>query len=279
VILMAFGSFWWVKQGRDQALPTATQPRLLAAAAARLPGSAGDGGAGMSSADAKRPPLRRRATDDNQPADAALVDQLRTGDANAFAGIVRAWSPMMLHVARMYVSTDASAQEVVQEAWLAMIQGLDKFEGRSSLRTWMLAILGNIGRSRGVREARTVPLSSLGDEDDGPAVDPDRFRGPDDRWPRNWTPLGKPRPWPRSPEEEIMAAENRTQLQNGLAELPERQRTVVTLRDVHGLSSDEVSSLLGLSAGNQRVLLHRGRSRLRGLLEMHYAAGEPVMGT
>jgi RNA polymerase sigma-70 factor, ECF subfamily len=234
----------------------------------------------MSSADAKRHPLRSRASDDNQPADAALVDQLRTGDADAFAGIVRAWSPMMLHVARMYVSTDASAQEVVQEAWLAMIQGLDKFEGRSSLRTWMLAILGNIGRSRGVREARTVPLSSLGpDEDDGPAVDPDRFRGPDDKWPRNWTPLGKPRPWPRSPEEEIMAAENRTQLENGLAELPERQRTVVTLRDVHGLSSDEVSSFLGLSAGNQRVLLHRGRSRLRGLLEMHYAAGEPVVGT
>jgi RNA polymerase sigma-70 factor (ECF subfamily) len=101
--------------------------------------------------------------------------------------------------ARMYMSTDASAQEVVQEAWLAMIQGFDKFEGRSSLRTWMLAILGKIGRSRGVREARTVPLSSLGpDAPDGPAVDPDRFRGPDDKWPRNWTPLGKPRPWPRS---------------------------------------------------------------------------------
>jgi len=102
----------------------------------------------MSSADAKRHPLRSRASDDNQPADAPLLERLRTGDADAFAEIVRAWSPMMLHVARMYVSTDASAQEVVQEAWLAMIQGLDKFEGRSSLRTWMLAILGNIGRSR-----------------------------------------------------------------------------------------------------------------------------------
>jgi RNA polymerase sigma-70 factor (ECF subfamily) len=234
----------------------------------------------MSSADAKRHPLPSRARDDNQPADVPLVDRLRTGDADAFAEIVRAWSPMMLHVARMYVSTDASAQEVVQEAWLAMIQGLDKFEGRSSLRTWMLAILSNIGRSRGVREARTVPLSSLGpDEDDGPAVDPDRFRRPDDRWPHNWTPLGKPRPWPRSPEEEIMAAESRTQLENRLAELPERQRTVVTLRDVHSLSAEEVSSLLGVSAGNQRVLLHRGRSRLRGLLELHYASGEPVMGT
>jgi RNA polymerase sigma-70 factor (ECF subfamily) len=234
----------------------------------------------MSSVDAKRHSLPSRRSDNDQPADPALVERLRVADADAFAEIVRAWSPMMLHVARLYVSTDASAQEVVQEAWLAMIQGLDKFEGRSSLRTWVLAILGNIGCSRGVREARTVPLSSLGpDEDDGPAVDPDRFRGPDDRWSRNWTPLGKPRPWPSSPEEEIMAAENRTLLESGLAELPERQRTVVTLRDVHGLSSDEVSSLLGLSAGNQRVLLHRGRSRLRGLLEKHYAGGEPVMGT
>jgi RNA polymerase sigma-70 factor, ECF subfamily len=232
----------------------------------------------MSSAEPQRHALRVGASDDDRPADAPFVERLRTGDIDAFAEIVRAWSPMMLHVARMYVSTDASAQEVVQDAWLAMIQGLDKFEGRSSLRTWMLAILGNIGRSRGVREARTVPLSSLGpDEDDRPAVDADRFRGPDDKWPRNWTPLGKPRPWPRSPEEEILAVESRTELENGLAELPERQRKVVTLRDVHGLSSDEVSSLLGLNAGNQRVLLHRGRSRLRGLLEMHYAAGEPVM--
>ena len=227
----------------------------------------------MSSADAKRTPLPSRASDNDQPEDARLVERLRKGDADAFGEIVRAWSPMMLHVARMYVSTDASAQEVVQDAWLAMIQGLDKFEGRSSLRTWMLAILANVGRSRGVREARTVPWSSLApNDDDGPAVTPDRFRDPNDQWPRNWTPLGKPRPWPRSPEDEIMAAESRTQLESGLAKLPDRQGTVVALRDVHGLSSDEVSSILGLSAGNQRVLLHRGRSRLRGLLETHYAA-------
>jgi RNA polymerase sigma-70 factor (ECF subfamily) len=161
-----------------------------------------------------------------------------------------------------------------------MIRGLDKFEGRSSLRTWLLAILGNIGRSRGVREARTVPWSSLSPADDAvPAVDPDRFRGPDDQWPRHWTPLGKPRAWPRSPEEETLAAEDHRQLEVGLAELPEQQRIVVALRDVHGLTSDEVCSFLNLSAGNQRVLLHRGRSRLRDLLEMHYAAEARVMGT
>jgi RNA polymerase sigma-70 factor (ECF subfamily) len=229
--------------------------------------------------------MSSEADEADQPADAvlvaaALVDRLRSCDADAFDKIVRAWSPMMFHVARAYVSTDASAQEVVQDAWLAMIRGIDKFEGRSSLRTWMVAIVSNIGRSRGVREARTIPWSLLGTpENEGAAVNPGRFRGPDDQWPRNWTPLGKPRPWPRSPEEEAMAAESLRQLADGLAELPERQRTVVTLRDVHGLSSEEVCSLLDLSAGNQRVLLHRGRSQLRALLELHYAAEAPVMGT
>ena len=125
-----------------------------------------------------------------------------------------------------------------------------------------------------------MPWSSLGPADDAaPAVDPDRFRGPDDHWPRHWTPLGKPRPWPRSPEEETLAAEDHRQLQNGLAELPEQQRIVVALRDVNGLTSDEVCSLLGLSASNQRVLLHRGRSRLRGLLEMHNAAEARATGS
>jgi RNA polymerase sigma-70 factor (ECF subfamily) len=224
--------------------------------------------------------MSSEAGEADQSAEATLVDRLRAGDADAFAEIVRAWSPMMLHVARAYVSTDASAQEVVQDAWLALIRGIDKFEGRSLLRTWMVAVVSNIGRSRGAREARIIPWSSLGPSaDEGAAVDPDRFRGLDDQWPRNWTPLGKPRPWPQSPEEEAMAAESLSQLADGLAELPERQRIVVTLRDVHGLSSDEVCSLLDLTPGNQRVLLHRGRSQLRGRLELHYAAETPVMGT
>jgi len=211
-------------------------------------------------------PTARQATD------SALVDRLRAGDDEAFSDLVRSWSPMMLRVARTYVSTDASAQEVVQEAWLAVIRGLDRFEGRSSLRTWVLAILANLGRTRGVREARTIPWSSLGpSETDGPAVGRDRFGGPDDAWPRNWTPVGAPRPWQPSPEDEAVARQVSGELSDALAELPERQRIVVSLRDVHGLSSDEVCSVLGVSAGNQRVLLHRARSRLRGHLEQHYA--------
>lgn len=237
-------------------------------------------GRGLDHVSARLAGIETPGTKTSDTADTSLVDRLRAGDADAFAEIVRAWSPMMLRVARTYVSTDASAQEVVQDAWLAMIRGLDRFEGRSSLRTWMLAILGNLGRSRGVREARTLPWSSVGPaEDDRPLVDPDRFRGPDDQWPRHWTPVGQPRPWPRSPEEETMAAEGRSQLEHGLAQLPERQRTVVTLRDIHGLTSDEVCDILGLTASNQRVLLHRARSRLRAHLELYYTANASAMGT
>jgi RNA polymerase sigma-70 factor (ECF subfamily) len=205
----------------------------------------------------------------------ADVDRLRGGDADAFSQLVRSWSPMMLRLARSYVSTDASAQEVVQETWLAVIRGLHRFEARSSLRTWVLAILGNLGRTRGVREARAVPWSSLGPDDmAGSGVDPDRFRGWDDQWPGHWTSVGSPNPWQPGPEDETVAAQVRDELSTALARLPERQRTVISLRDIHGLSAGEVCSLLGVSAGNQRVLLHRARSRLRGQLELYYSTIE-----
>ena len=173
----------------------------------------------------------------------ALLVRLRSGDETAFAAVVHAWSPRLLRVARTYVSTDASAQEVVQETWLAVVRGLGRFEGRSSLRTWVFSILANVGRTRGVRESRSVPWSSLVPaERSGPFVDSRRFRGPADEWPCHWTPVGSPQPW-------------------------QRQRTVVALRDVHGLSSDEVCAALAISAANQRVLLHRGRARMRAALE------------
>ncbi|HET7475996.1 MAG TPA: RNA polymerase sigma factor [Dermatophilaceae bacterium] len=203
--------------------------------------------------------------------DATLVARLQAGDEKAFAEIVSGWSAVMLRVARGHVSTDASAQEVVQDTWLAVIRGLDRFEGRSTLRTWVFAILKNLARTRGAREARAVPWSSLSpSEDTGPAVDERRFRGPDDEWPGHWAPLAGPRRWEPSPEDRAVAEEIRSELSAGIAELPERQRAVVSLRDVHGLSADEVCSLLGLSPGNQRVLLHRARSQLRRRLEVFY---------
>ena len=210
------------------------------------------------------------------PDESEVLDRLRRGDERAFAGLVRDWSPVMLRVARGHVSTDASCEEVVQETWMAVIRGLDRFEGRSSLRTWVFRILTNLAKTRGVREARSVPMSSwVPDGDAGPTVDPDRFRGPHDQYPHNWTPVGKPTPWEPGPEQSAEAAETRALLGAALHELPGRQRAVVTLRDVHGLSSEEVCTALELSPENQRVLLHRGRAKLRTVLEDYYrGAGE-----
>ena len=200
-----------------------------------------------------------------------LLDRLRAGDRTAFAELVDGWSPALLRVARLYVSTPASAEEVVQETWLAVIGQLDRFEGRSSLKTWVFRILENVARGRGRAEARALPWSSaFPDPDDGPTVDPARFRGPDDRWPGGWTVAGRPQAWVPPAEDAAVAAELRRQLGNALAELPARQRTVVELRDVHGLSAEEVCEQLRISPANQRILLHRGRARLRTRLEGVY---------
>jgi RNA polymerase sigma-70 factor (ECF subfamily) len=187
---------------------------------------------------------------------------------------------MMLRVARMFVSTDASAQEIVQETWLAVVRGLERFEGRSTLRTWAFRILTNLGKTRGVREARTIPLSAMTSEQTAtPTVDASRFRGADDDWPNGWTPVGSPRTWSPSPEDAALAGEIRGQVADALRNLPERQRTVVSLRDVHGMSADEVCVALDISAANQRVLLHRGRARLRETLEDYYRGLAPVMSS
>jgi RNA polymerase sigma-70 factor (ECF subfamily) len=207
-----------------------------------------------------------------------LLARLRAGDSTAFAELVDGWSPALLRVALLHVSTRASAEEVVQETWLAVITQLDRFEGRSSVKTWVFRILENLARTRGEREARSVPWSTAFPEprnpDEGrPTVDPRRFRGAEDRWPGGWTVAGRPAPWQPPPEDAAVAAELRRQLADALAELPDRQRTVVELRDVHGLTSDEVCERLALSAANQRVLLHRGRARLRARLEDVYREG------
>src|SRR5919202_4743400 len=174
-----------------------------------------------------------------------LLERLRAGDSSTFAELVDTWSPALLRVAQLHVSTRASAEEIVQETWLAVISQLDRFEGRSSVKTWVFRILENLARTRGEREARSLPWSTAFPEQRDPeeprsTVDPRRFRGPEDRWPGGWTVAGRPAPWHPPPEDAAVAAELRRQLADALAQLPQRQRTVVELRDVHGLTADEV---------------------------------------
>jgi RNA polymerase sigma-70 factor (ECF subfamily) len=162
------------------------------------------------------------------------------------------------------------AEEVVQETWLAVIGGLDRFEERSTLKTWLFHILTNRAKTRGIRERRSVPFTSLGPGDDEPAVAPDRFQGEGDSWPGHWaTP---PRPW-EDPERRLASLEARERLREAIAALPSVQQAVLTLRDVEGLESEEVCALLDLSPGNQRVILHRARARVRDALE-GYMEGE-----
>jgi RNA polymerase sigma-70 factor (ECF subfamily) len=201
---------------------------------------------------------------------ADLVARLEAGDEEAFAEILLAWSPAMLRVARAHVSTQASAEEVVQDTWLAVITGLAGFQGRSSLRTWVFSILVNKAKTRGVREGRTLPFSSLAGDDDGPTVDPSRFQGEGDPHPGGWRPEAAPRAWVPSPEDALVAAEVRGLLAEAIEALPERQRIVITLRDVQGLDSSEVSEVLDITPENQRVLLHRARAKVRAALEDYY---------
>jgi RNA polymerase sigma-70 factor, ECF subfamily len=199
--------------------------------------------------------------------DGRLLAALRAGDEEAFAALVRRHHASLKRVARMYVSTDAVAEEVVQETWLAAIAGLERFEQRASLKTWLFHILANKAKTRGVRERRSVPFASLARDDDAPAVPPERFQGEGDAWPGHWaTP---PRPW-EDPERRLQSLEARECLRAAIGALPEVQQAVLTLRDVEGLEAEEVCRLLDLSDGNQRVILHRARARVRTELEAYF---------
>lgn len=206
------------------------------------------------------------------PADAVIVARLRARDEAMFAALVDAWSPGMLRAARAFVADEHAAQDVVQETWLGVLRGIAGFEGRSSVRTWAYRILLNRARTRGARDARVIPAGSLTPtaEDHAATVAAHRFRGAGDAYPGHWR--DHPAVWP-SPEDGALAGEVLRQLAGALAGLPDRQRIVVVLRDVEGYSSDEVCDLLSLSAGNQRVLLHRGRAALRAALETYLTAG------
>jgi RNA polymerase sigma-70 factor (ECF subfamily) len=196
-----------------------------------------------------------------------LIELLRKGDEAAFMTLVERLQPVMLRVARMYVSSQAVAEEVVQEAWLGVLQGIGRFEGRSSLRTWILRIVSNIAKTKGQREGRSVPFASLGGDDlDAPAFDPDRFLGPGEEWAGHWSSM--PTDWGGGPEERVTSSETLGILREAIDSLPPMQAEVIRLRDVLGWSSEEVRNGLDLSETNQRVLLHRARARVRRTLEL-----------
>jgi RNA polymerase sigma-70 factor, ECF subfamily len=197
--------------------------------------------------------------------DARLVKALRARDERAFEELMHMYNASLLRVAQIYVASRAVAEEVVQETWIGVLNGIDRFETRSSLKTWIFRILTNIAKTRGQREGRTVPFSALERPDAVPeaAVDRDRFLPPDhERWPGHWS--SKPEPWP---EERLLAAETRELVDRAIEQLPPAQRAVISLRDVEGWSSEETRNALGVSETNQRVLLHRARSKVRQALE------------
>src|ERR671919_1954651 len=196
--------------------------------------------------------------------DAELAAGLRAGDETAFAGLIDAYGPALRRLASCYVPNEAVADEVVQETWLAVIEGVDRFEGRSSLRTWIFSILTNIAKTRAERERRTLPFSALGDPGDGgPAVDPERF-SPADEW------ESPPRSFGQLPEDRLLAGETLAIVDRAIEALPASQQAVITLRDVEGWNAKEVCNVLELSETNQRVLLHRARSKVRRALEEYF---------
>jgi RNA polymerase sigma-70 factor (ECF subfamily) len=199
--------------------------------------------------------------------EALLVARLREGDERAFEELVATLYPAMFAVARSYVRARVVAEEVVQEAWLGVLKGLERFEGRSTLRTWILQIVANIARDRGVRESRSLPFSSLEGPEE-PLVDPARFLRAGEPFPGGWRSF--PTDWRALPESRLLARETFELVDRAIASLPEPQQLVMTLRDVIGCRPEEVCEALGISAGNERVLLHRARVRVRAELEGYF---------
>lgn len=199
------------------------------------------------------------------PDDMTLLDALRAGDEAAFETLIARYHGSLLRLAQLYVPSRAVAEDVVQETWLGVLSGLSRFEGRSSLKTWIFHILLNRARTRGQRESRSLPFSSVWDpqsEPGEPSVDPAQFDGTG--W---WGP--HPQAWSYVPEERLLADETRAMIQRAIEQLPPSQREVITLRDVEGWSSEEVCNSLNVSETNQRVLLHRARSKVRRALEQY----------
>jgi RNA polymerase sigma-70 factor (ECF subfamily) len=213
----------------------------------------------------------RQAEGAGAPADpdAALLERLRAGDEDAFRALVSEHGPFLMRLVMMHVPSRAIAEEVVQDTWLAALNGLDRFEGRSMLRTWLASIALNKARTRGTREGRILPFALLRrryEEGGGPALDPERFQGRRGERPGWWA--SPPVAW-EDPQSRLEANETRDVLLRAIRDLPPRQREVIALRDISGWDAEEVRNALDLSETNQRVLLHRARSKVRAALEEH----------
>jgi len=208
------------------------------------------------------------------PEEIGLLERLRQGDEAAFASLVDRHHGALLRLAMAYVSDRSIAEEVVQETWMGVLEGVDRFEGRSSLKTWIFRILTNKAKTRGVRESRHVsfsPLAASEDNPEEPAVDPTRFQTTG-HWAGYW--VSYPQPWDENtPEKLLLSQEGTTFLEQAIEALPGKLRQIIVMRDVEGLSSDEACNILGISETNQRVLLHRARSRVRKALEKYLEGG------
>jgi len=220
-----------------------------------------------------------QASPANAPGDAGTDDDeqlllaLRRRDEQAFTTLVDRYHARLVRLASLFVANQAIAEEVAQETWIGVLQGIDRFEGRSAFRTWLFRILTNQAKRRGQREARSIPFAafSQADVDDGePTVAPERFLPAGDEWAGHW--VSYPQNWRELPEEEVLSHETHALVQQAIDALPLNQRMVITLRDVEGFPSAEVCNALAISETYQRVLLHRARSKVRGQLEQYLEA-------
>jgi RNA polymerase sigma-70 factor, ECF subfamily len=218
----------------------------------------------MNATAAAAPELFESALDERR-----LVAAIRRGEESAFEELIDRYQSPMLSLAQRYVRSRAVAQEVVQDTWLSVLKGIDRFEGRSSVKTWLFRILINQAKSRGVRESRSMPFSALEGDSSEPAVEPERFLDQGhERWPGHWA--AYPSSWSDIPEQRLLSKETLACVSDAIERLPERQRIVVSLRDVEGWSAEEVCATLEISDANQRILLHRGRSKIRRELERYF---------
>ena len=201
-----------------------------------------------------------------------LLHLLRQRDEKAFAQLIEQYHASLVRLAGIYVQDMTTAEEVAQETWLAVLQGLERFEGRSSLKTWVFSILTNKAKTRSRRESRTLSYTSLEESlQSQPTVDPQRFRDPAEAGANHWTKGAEPASWAGIPEEVLLSQETMETIRRTIESLPETQRLVITLHDQEEISTQEICNILGITETNQRVLLHRARARLRQALEDYFA--------